>query len=91
MLQMWQFGSFNPLCQAGDRTGTSAVTQAATVKLLTHCTVAGTPHDFYHAQVPWNFISKASLRTAIENAQEEKLCILYSWVSGDPTDQSESL
>ena len=30
-------GFFNPLCQAGDQTRTSAGTQAAAVRFLTHC------------------------------------------------------
>ena len=36
-------GSFNPLCQAGDQTHTSLVTQAIAVGFLTHCATAGTP------------------------------------------------
>ena len=35
-------GSFNPLCQARDRTCTSAVIQATAVRFLTHCTTART-------------------------------------------------
>ena len=31
-----------PVCQAGDRTHASAVTQAAAVEFLTHCTTART-------------------------------------------------
>ena len=40
----WQLqGSFNPLCWAGDQTHTSAVTQAAAVRLLTHYATVETP------------------------------------------------
>ena len=35
--------SFNPLHRASDETHASTVTQAAVVRLLTHCTTAGTP------------------------------------------------
>ena len=35
--------SFNPLCQAGERTWTSAGTQATAVRSLTHCATAGIP------------------------------------------------
>ena len=35
--------NFNPKCQAGNRTHTSAATQATAVGVLTHCAAAGTP------------------------------------------------
>ena len=35
--------SFNSLHQAGDKTCSSAVTQSAAVRFLTHCATAGTP------------------------------------------------
>ena len=38
---------FNPLCQAGDWTSTSAVTWAPTLEFLTHCTMEGTPHFLF--------------------------------------------
>ena len=35
--------SFNPLCQAADKTHASAVAQATAVEFLMHCVTAGTP------------------------------------------------
>ena len=44
--------SFNPPCRAGDQSYTSAVTEAAAVRFLTHCTTAGTPlRGFYALQI----------------------------------------
>ena len=42
--QLQQYQIFNPLHQARNQTHTSAETQAATVRFLTHCTTEGTPH-----------------------------------------------
>ena len=45
--------SFNPLCQAGNRTHTSKVTWAAAVGFLTHCTRGETPTSNIFTQIFW--------------------------------------
>ena len=60
-LQQWQI--LNPLCQASERTLTSAVIQIAAVGFLTHCTTAGTPRSYFvsHYNKSDNEVSSLSL------------------------------